>query len=121
MDRSTTTEIIAGVVLVGLLVLFVNPYMFWMPSVLTYCVLGLVLVGFGVFGGMVWHERPRDEREELHAMRASRFAYLAGLGVLVAGAVYQAATAMMDKWLFAAIAVMVLVKLATRFHANRAL
>lgn len=118
MDKTTLGEIIGGVVLVGLLVLFVNPFMFWMPSMLTYCAIGLILIGFGVFGGMVWREQPRDEREEFHAMRASRMAYLAGLAVLVVGATYQALTNMVDVLVFAAIVVMVFVKLATRLYAR---
>lgn len=118
MDKATIIEIISGVLVVGLLVLFLNPFMFWMPSLLQYCALALVLAGFGLFGGVIWREQARDEREEFHAMRASRTAYLAGLLVLIIGAVYQALTNMIDVWIFATIAVMVAVKLAARIHGE---
>lgn len=118
MDRYTIFELIGGVMLVGLLVFFVDPFMLWMPSMVVYSILAFVLIGFGIFGGMVWREQTNDEREEFHAMRASRMAYLAGLTTLVIGAVYQASTAMIDVWLFAAIAIMVIVKLATRIYAS---
>jgi hypothetical protein len=119
MDTTAKIEIVAGIVLVGILVLFINPFMFWMPSMFSYGALALALVGFGVFGGMVWREQARDEREADHARRASRAAYIAGLGTLVVGALYQALTNMVDTWVFAAIAVMVLVKLAARLYASR--
>jgi len=118
MEKNAIIELVGGIFLVGLFVLFLNPHMLWEYSMLAYGALGLALVGFGVFGGMVWREQARDEREELHAMRASRMAYLAGLSVLVVGATYQAVTDMMDTWLFAAIVVMVLVKLATRAYTS---
>ncbi len=118
MDRYTILELIGGVMLVGLLFFFVDPFMHWMPSMMTYSVLAFVFVGLGIFGGMVWKEKTHDEREELHAMRASRASYLAGLITLVIGAVYQALTVMIDPWLFAAIAVMVIVKIASRIYAS---
>ena len=105
--------------MIGLLVLFLDPFMYWMPSYAVYVALAFAFLSFGIFAGMVWREKAQDEREELHAMRASRMAYLAGLAVLVVGAAYQALTDMVDGWVFSAIAVMVLVKLATRLYASK--
>lgn len=118
MDKTTIIEIISGVIMVGLLIFFINPYMFWMPTPMQYSVLGCVLIGFGFFVGMVWREQARDEREELHAMQANRLGYLSGLGMLVLLAVYQALTNMIDIWVFAIIAVMVTVKLAVRIYSD---
>jgi hypothetical protein len=121
MDKSTILELLGGGLLVGLLILFLDPFMYWMPSFATYIALAFAFLGFGVFAGMVWREKSRDEREEQHAMHASRMAYLAGLAVLLVGAAYQALTDMVDGWVFTAIAVMVLVKLGTRLYAMKRL
>lgn len=119
MKTSPFVEVVVGIVAIALLVLLLNPFMIWMPTPLAYAVVALALVACGVFGGFVLRERADDERELLHTMHSGRVAYLAGFTVLVLGAVYQALTAMVDVWLFSAIAVMVVVKIVVRWWLER--
>jgi hypothetical protein len=119
MKTSPLLELVVGIIAIVLLVLLLNPFMLWMPTPLQYGVVALALIACGVFGGVVLREHADDERELLHTMLSGRIAYLSGFTVLVIGAVYQALTAMVDTWLFSAIAVMVVVKLAVRWWLER--
>lgn len=116
---SRIIEAIVGVLALLLLVLLLNPFMLWMPSTIQYCVVALALVVCALFGGLILREHVHDERELAHTLTSGRTAYLAGFMVLVVGAVYQAVTYMVDIWLFAAIAVMVVVKLWVGWWLDR--
>jgi len=74
-------EIILGGILVVLLVLFLNPFEIWMPDMATMTMVAMLLVAFGVFAAFVVKEKARDEREEIHRMRAGRIAFLSGAAV----------------------------------------
>lgn len=76
MKNNFLTEIIISTVLIGLLILLLNPFNFLMTtSVQTMMVLGVLII-FVSFCIFVWKEKSKDEREQLHKQIASRFAYL---------------------------------------------
>jgi len=110
-QNKVINEISISIVLVLLVVLFLDPFMLWMPDTLIYMLVAALVVLFVVFAGFVWRERVLDEREQLHKMVAGRIGYLVGTGVLVLGVVVQTAVSHPDPWLVVALGAMVLGKL----------
>ena len=112
-------EILASCVLVGLVVLVLNPFHFWMPMPLQMMILGATIAAFGVVAGFVVRERAKDERDEAHRMRAGRVAFLAGTAVLVVGIIVQSFTHQVDSWLVGTLAVMLVAKMLARGYEDR--
>lgn len=111
MKNSFLQEIIVSLILIVLLILFLNPFGFWMPTILLMMmVLGLAVV-FSVFASFIWRENARDEREGLHKMMAGRFAFLAGTATLVIAIIVQSFRHELDFWLVLTLGVMILAKI----------
>ena len=103
-------EVSISGILIVLLVLFLNPLGFWMPTaLLMMMVLGLVVV-FSLFASFVWRENHRDEREGLHKMMAGRIAYLTGTALLTLGIIVQSFNHELDPWLVFILAGMIVAK-----------
>ena len=112
MHDSFITEIIISCVLVALSILFLDPGGFF-DSMPGYMMASLVLlVCYVLFAAFIWRENGRDEREQFHKMMAGRFAYLAGVGVLVLGIILEELGHSLDPWLVIALSGMVLAKVA---------
>lgn len=110
---SLFSEVFISIVLIILAVLFLDPFMLWMPKSMVPLMLVAVIVLFALFAIFVWRERAGDEREQLHRMIADRIGYLAGAALLVAGIVYQAmVNHTVDSWLIVTLVLMVVAKLA---------
>jgi len=113
-----TAEILIGLVVLGILGIFLNPTHLLMPdSINVLLILGLIL-GFLAFIGLVWREQSSDEREAVHIQKAGRFSFFIGAIILVTGIVFQALRHEIDPWLLYALSGMVLSKLASRFFHN---
>ena len=111
MKNNLLQEIIVSGVLISLLILFLNPFEFWMPPILLMMmVLGLVVV-FCLFASFIWRENSKDEREGLHKMMAGRIAFLVGTAVLVMGIVVQSLNHQLDFWLVLTLGAMILAKI----------
>ena len=111
MKNNLLQEISISGILIILLVLFLNPFGFWMPpTLLMMMVLGLVVV-FALFASFVWRENHRDEREGLHKMMAGRIAYLTGTATLVIAIIIQSFRHELDVWLAVTLGVMILAKI----------
>ena len=106
------SEIIVSLVVVFFLGLVVNPFGFWMPSAMAMMLVAALVVAFALFAIFFWRERARDEREHLHRLLAGRIAFLAGAGTLVIGIAVQTIRHTPDPWLAAALAAMILGKIA---------
>lgn len=112
-------EITISIILILLGVLFLDPFMLWMPAPLLYAVSAVFIILFAVFLVFVWRERARDEREQLHAMMSARIGYLMGIAaiagmVLVQVFVYHHA----DPWFVVALFIMVLGKIAGMLYSK---
>lgn len=118
MTKFLRSEFLVGVLLLVLLLLLLDPFMYWMPHGTVPVILGLVLVVCALFVGLLWRDRASDEREEQHARIAGRIGYAAGVLVLVIGCTYQTLTNMIDPWLYAALVVMVLGKVLGRVYVE---
>ena len=118
MKNNFLQEIIISSTLIILLILFLNPFNFWMPSILLMMmVLGLVVM-FGMFASFIWRENSRDEREGLHKMMAGRIAFLAGTASLVIGIIVQSFRHELDFWLVFTLGVMVLAKIVGLIYSR---
>jgi len=110
MKNNFLQEISISGILIILLVLFLNPFGFWMPpTLLMMMVLGLVVV-FALFASFVWRENHRDEREGLHKMMAGRIAFLVGTALLTLGIIVQSFNHELDSWLVFTLAGMIVAK-----------
>ena len=119
MEKDTQNEIVVAVILIILILLFLNPLGLWMPDMLVNMMIAGVVILFVIFAGFVWKEKARDEREQLHKMIAGRFAYLAGVGVLVLGITVQGfTTPHVDPWLLIALLAMILGKIFGFFYSR---
>src|SRR3989338_1977291 len=111
MKNNLIKEIVASFILVVLLLLFLNPFGFWMPNTLLMMMMLGFIVVFVVFASFVWKENSRDEREGLHRMAAGRIAFLFGTSILVIGIIVQRLKHELDFWLVVTLGVMILAKI----------
>lgn len=116
--KNNFVHIFLAVVLVVLLVLLTDPFMFWMPSMVGMTVLFIAVIVLGIWTGFILKEEARDEREAAHRMSSGRIAYLAGLAVLTVGLVVQGFQHHVDPWVAGALGVMVVSKLIARIYLN---
>jgi len=116
MKNNLFQEVSISGILIILLVLFLNPFGFWMPTaLLMMMVLGLVVV-FAFFSSFVWRESHKDEREGLHKMMAGRIAFLAGAALLTLGIIVQSFNHDLDPWLVFILSGMVAAKIITLIY-----
>ena len=119
MRNNSNKEFAAAGVLILLLVLLINPFHFWMPTMAHMTLLAGAVVVFGLFSSFVLREHAGDEREDIHRMFADRIAFLAGAAMLTVGILYQIYYDMLDVWLVAVLVVMILTKIAMRLYGDR--
>lgn len=112
MKNNFLQEIFVSMALIVLLILFLNPFGFWMPNALLMMMIAGLIVAFALFASFIWRENARDEREGLHRMFAGRIAYLIGAGVLALGIIVQSVRHELDSWLIITLAAMILAKIA---------
>jgi hypothetical protein len=108
-----------AVLLIILLILIGNPFMFWMPSMVLVTALVVVAALLFVWMGFVLTEKASDEREHTHRTHAGRAAYLGAAGMLTIALVQQGLTHTIDPWIPGTLGVMIIAKLCTRFFAER--
>ncbi len=104
-------EVILSVVFIILLLMKVDPFDLLMPNHVQMFILGLLVAAFGLYAGVLFRQRVRDEREALHLYRASRFAYIGGVTLLVVGITVQSFLGSLDPWLVWILAGMVIIKM----------
>lgn len=110
MRNNFIGEIVISLALIGLLVFFINPLNLLMPQPLHPLMVPFLLVLFIIFVGLLWKEKPGDEREQLHKFIASRFAYFTVIATLIAGVVYQSFKGAVDPFLIIGICIALLAK-----------
>ena len=118
MKNDLSQEVSISVILIILLVFFLNPFDFWMPTaLLMMMVLGLIIV-FALFASFVWRENHRDEREGFHKMMAGRIAFLVGAGLLTLGIIVQSFNHALDPWLVFILAGMIVAKVTALIYGQ---
>ncbi len=109
---SSIGEIIVSAVFLVLLALKLDPLRLLMPNHMQMIVLALVVAVFGVYAGLLFRQKARDEREAFHLHRASAGAYVAGVALLILGIAFQSFSGKSDPWLFYILGGMVVAKMA---------
>jgi hypothetical protein len=112
------SEIVVALALVTVLFLPADPFRLLMPTEVQMVLLGALAAAAAVYAGLVFREKPADERESLHLYQASRIAYLAGTVALTAAIVVQDVLHRLDVWLPAVLGVMILTKLVVLLWAR---
>lgn len=111
-------QTVSSILIVIITVIFLNPTHLTMPeSVQSMLTLSLILA-FLTFSALVLKEHTTDERESLHRLVSGRISYLAGVGILVVGIIFEATMHAIDKWLVIALCIMVLSKMLSRMYAQ---
>ena len=113
MKNKFIGELILSAVLICLLLFFLKPVLVFLPLPMHPFMIPLLVILFIIFAGMLWKERPSDEREQLHTFIASRFAYFASVAILISRNYHTTpyAQGAIDPWLIIAICVMLLAKI----------
>lgn len=104
-------ELITSLVLIALLIIYLNPFGWWMSDKLFMTLTLTLVIIFALFAIFVWREHARDEREGLHKLITSRVAFLAGAITSIVGIVIQGFKHNVDPWLITTLGVMVLAKI----------
>src|SRR3989338_9954697 len=111
MKNNFLQEIFISALLIVLLVLFLNPFGFWMPNTLLLMMIAGLIVVFALFASFIWRETAKDERETLHRFMAGRIAYLAGAGGLVVAIIAESLQHDLDPWLVGILCIMIFAKI----------
>ena len=117
--KNNIKETIVTICLVGLAVLLLNPFNFWMPDMMVVCILAVTLGLFGIFASFILREKIIDERDAQHRTLAGRNAFLVGAGVITLGILIQGYAHNVDPWLVIALIAMILVKITTRIWSDK--
>ena len=112
-------ETVASFVLIVLLVLILNPFHFWMPMPVHLTILAAIAVVFGAVAAFMFREHAHDERDAVHRMLAGRYAFLAGVAVLLVGIAIQSFEHAIDPWLIGVLTTMIVVKLTVHLYGDR--
>lgn len=111
MKNNFIGEIVISGILLGLLIFFVNPMDITMPEQMHEVMGPVLVIFFAIVLGVGWKEAAGDERENLHKLIASRFAYFAGIAALLTGIIVQSSHNVLDSWLVITVTVMLLAKI----------
>lgn len=103
------------------LVLFtlVDPFMYWMPSVVQMAALTIAAALLIVWVSFILREGEGDEREIQLRAFAGRAAYLSGVGALTLALLVQGFQHAIDPWIPGALIVMMIAKLTAHLYGDR--
>jgi cbb3-type cytochrome oxidase subunit 3 len=118
-SKNLIVESSVGLVLIGIVILILNPMHFWMPDMAHVTALTLLLVVFVLYASFILREKARDERDVLHRMLAARAAFFTGTALLTLGVFFGALKGDIDMWLVISLVGMILAKLAARYYADQ--
>jgi hypothetical protein len=105
-------------IFVALIFGLTDPVDILMPTQIQMTLMVLAVVAYGGFLGLLFKERPADEREEVLLNQSSRMAFLAGTAVLMTGIILQTLNHTLDHWLIWALGVMVVTKVLWLYRSD---
>ena len=120
-EKSFTQELFVSGVLILLLIIVIFHNALLMPKNFENVIVFVLVAAYLFFIGLVWKEKPQDERESLHILSASRFSFLVGLSILLVGVTIQSLNHTIDPWLAATLLFMIIAKVSSRIwneHKN---
>lgn len=105
------SEILVALSLIIVILFKIDPFHWLMPTQVQMFLLGLLVAGVAIWVGMIFREKARDERENLHLYRASRAGYLVGVLSLSVFVIIKDLEHCLDPLLLIVLALMILTKL----------
>ena len=117
-DIISIKEFLVISILAVVFFVLLNPFGWWMPSMMLAGLLIIALVVFGLFAVFAVKEKVRDEREAHHRVVAGRAAFIAGTSILALGMIMQSLQHKVDPWLFIAFMIMIIVKFVARTYTD---
>ncbi len=112
------TEIIIALILIAVLFFLADPFHFLMPSELQMILLCVMAAAFALYAGLIFREKPADEREAYHLHRAGRLAYITGTLALTVAIIIQDIFHQLDPVLLAVLGIMIVTKLVVLLYAK---
>lgn len=109
-SKFSLTLFVSSLLLLGLALLLTDPFNLSMNNMMLVILSGLVFACFAVFAGLLWKEKPSDEREAVLIDQAGKFAYITGMSTLVLAIIVQSFQHNVDVWIVIVLSVMVLSK-----------
>lgn len=103
-------ESVVAIILIILLLILANPFQLFMNDILIMMFVLALAATFGIFASLIWREKARDEREQLHSYLAGRVAFLSGAAVLLIAIIIQSLSHSLDYWVALAFGVMIVAK-----------
>ncbi len=118
MTRDHITEIVSALVFLGIALLLLNPFEFWMPTMMHMTLLAVGAGSFGLFALLILREGQGDERENAHRMQAGRSAFIVGSAILLVAIMVQSFAHAVDPWVVVALLGMVVAKVGARIWSG---
>lgn len=118
MKSNIIGETIISIALIFLLIFYLHPLEPMMPKPMHTVMVPLVVILFIFLAAFFWRETPGDERQELHRLLVSRFAYFAGMLTLTIAIILQSMHRSVDSWLIITLCIMLLAKLIGSFYTK---
>jgi hypothetical protein len=113
-------ESISLVVLTLLLVLLLNPFDFWMPSMMQKTLIGITFAVFLAVLLFIFGQEARDERDHVHRMFSDRLALLVGASILMISLIVTSLSEQGNQpWIIGALGAMALTKYLAMQYARR--
>ena len=113
------SEILVSVVLLLLLVTCIDPFHSFMPLMWEKTLVVLFIALYGLYVGIVFRERAKDERERIHLAWAERCGFLVGTGLLVLFIILDIFRITSEKALIFVLGGMVLTKVIVLFFLRQ--
>ena len=105
------SELFLALSVIAVLLLKLDPFQWFMPNEVQMILLCIFAAAFALYAGVVFREKPQDERENVHLYRASRVGYLAGVISLSVVFVIKDIQHQSDPYLTVVLAIMIITKL----------
>ena len=112
------SEIIIALLLVTILFFKADPFHLLMPTEFQMILLGIMAAAFALYAGLIFREKPADEREAFHLYRASRIAYITGTLSLTIAIIIQDVFHQLDPILVAVLGIMIVTKLVVLLYSK---
>lgn len=113
------SALVIGILLIFLAIVLTNPGNIFMPTTFQMFLIALFSVTYFMFAGLVFKEKPKDEREAQILNQSSRLAFIGGTAFLLVAIVIQSFQHNLDNWLVWALVVIVTIKIGSQFYLNR--
>lgn len=111
-------ELIVSLSFIGLIIALTDPVDFLMPTPIQMTILALAVIVFGIFIGLMFKEKPADERETHLLHSSSRTSFIVGTIMLIIGITLQTLQGKLDHWLVWTLGLMVITKTMCLYKSN---